>query len=169
MSRALQLVLKQVARLREEEAREDAWFILPPAEDEDVNWMAFSVEIEGPKEYDPSPSGEPRASPYAEGLFRVALKLSDSYPAEAPDVRFTTRLWHPLVNEADGRLCVDFLKSQWTPTLGVRDVLVALRRMLAQPHLNNELSVNTSAKEELSDLARFDAHARAEVAKYALG
>lgn len=102
-------------------------------------------------------------------MFRVALKLSDSYPAEAPDVRFTTRLWHPLVNEADGRLCVDFLKSQWTPTLGVRDVLVALRRMLAQPHLNNELSVNTNAKEELSDLARFDAHARAEVAKYALG
>ena len=102
-------------------------------------------------------------------MFRVALKLSDSYPVEAPDVRFTTRLWHPLVNEADGRLCVDFLKSQWTPTLGVRVVVVALRRMLAQPHLNNELSVNTGAKEELSDLARFDAHARAEVAKYALG
>lgn len=40
--------LQQIAKLREEEAREDAWFILPPAEDEDVNWLAFSVEIEGP-------------------------------------------------------------------------------------------------------------------------
>ena len=42
------LLFQQVAALREEESRDDCWFILPEENDEDVNWMAFSVEIEGP-------------------------------------------------------------------------------------------------------------------------
>ncbi len=156
-----------MAKLREEEAREDAWFILPAAEDEEVRWLDFSVEVEGPAEYDPSPAEAARPSPYAEGLFRVSLKMTESFPSDAPEVKFLTRVWHPLVNEQDGRLCSEYLKSQWTPVMGIRDVLLIIRRMLAQPHLNNEMSVNSAAKEELKELDRFDAHAKSDVAKFA--
>ena len=40
--------MQQVAKLREEEASESSWFVLPEEGDEDVNWMNFTVEIEGP-------------------------------------------------------------------------------------------------------------------------
>lgn len=39
---------QQVAKLREEEASDASWFVLPEEGDEDVNWMNFTVEIEGP-------------------------------------------------------------------------------------------------------------------------
>lgn len=34
--------------LREQEANDDCWFILPPKEDDRVDWFNFSVEIVGP-------------------------------------------------------------------------------------------------------------------------
>ena len=74
-----------------------------------------------------------RPSPYAKGLFRVALKFGDTYPREAPEVAFTTRVWHPQVDVASGKPCVDYLRTQWKDTLGVRDVLVMLRQLLASP------------------------------------
>jgi ubiquitin-protein ligase len=112
-----------------------------------------------------------RPSPYKGGLFRVAIKVPDSYPAEAPEVRcgapplrapttqtarasivltafafvpcvprrrlsqvaFQTRVWHPQVAPESGKPCVDFLKEQWKPTHGLRDVLVMLRQLLGSP------------------------------------
>jgi hypothetical protein len=41
------LTLQQVAKMREEEASDASWFVLPE-EGDDVNWMSFSVEVEGP-------------------------------------------------------------------------------------------------------------------------
>ena len=74
-----------------------------------------------------------RPSPYKGGLFRVGIRVPDNYPAEAPEVHFQTRIWHPQVVPESGKPCVDFLKEQWKPTCGVRDVLVMLRQLLASP------------------------------------
>jgi hypothetical protein len=50
--------LQQVARLRDEEASEECWFMLPEAGDDDVNWMDFEVEIMGPVSGQPSAARE---------------------------------------------------------------------------------------------------------------
>ncbi len=48
-------------------------------------------------------------------------------------VMFVTRVWHPQVDYETGKPCVDFLREQWKPTMGLRDVLVMLRQLLASP------------------------------------
>jgi len=84
-------------------------------------------------------------------------------------------VWHPLVSDDkdhSGKLCEDYMKEQWAlfvppgPAPTVRDVLVVLRRLLAQPHLNNDMHVNSAAKAELKDIAAFDEHARTYTAKH---
>jgi ubiquitin-protein ligase len=151
-----------------EENAEDAWFILPAAGDESFDWRKFTVEVLGPLEYDPSPDAAPRPSPFSEGLFRVELSVPDAFPSAPPAIKFVTKLFHPLVNLDDGRLCADFMTSQWNSTgFGLRDVLVIVRRMLAQPHLNNDLCVNIAAKELLGDIDKFDSHVKDFTAKYA--
>jgi hypothetical protein len=40
--------LQQIGELREEERSESCWFVLPDEGDDDVNWFAFTVEVEGP-------------------------------------------------------------------------------------------------------------------------
>jgi len=159
---------QQLASMRDEESRDGAWFILPVAGDETFAWASFTAEILGPDEYDPSPDAAPRASPFKDGLFRLAFAVPEGFPAAAPAVTFKTKLFHPLVNEEDGRLCNEFMASQWPAAGGtLRDALVIARRMLAQPHLNNDMCVNTAAKEMLGDLNAYDAKVKAYTEKYA--
>ena len=58
-------------------------------------------------------------------------------PPPAPPVRaqvtFHTKVWHPQIALESGKPCVDLLKEQWKPTLGLRDVLSMLRQLLASP------------------------------------
>ena len=128
--------VQQIAKLREEEASDSSWFVLPEEGDEDVNWLSFSVEIEAPEYYSVNPlknaEGD-RLSPYRNGLFRVHLKISENYPAEAPEATFQTKIWHPQIAPDSGKPCVDYLKEQWKSTMGIRDVLVMLRQLLASP------------------------------------
>lgn len=77
-------------------------------------------------------SGE-RESPYKGGMFKIEIRLPGNYPQDPPDVKFATRIWHPQVDRETGKPCVDFLREQWKPTLGLRDVLVMLRQLLGSP------------------------------------
>ncbi len=143
------------------------------------NWFQFSVDIQGPDEYDPSASADgaaPRPSPYRDGLFRVELHFTDSFPETPPSVKFLHRVWHPLVSddaEHVGKLCEDFMKEQWTrfkppsPAGTVKDVLLAVRGLLKSPHINVDLFVNGEAREQLKNMDDFDAKAAAYTAKYA--
>lgn len=154
---SLRLIVKQVAALRAEEESEDSWFTLPYAGDEDVDWSRFEVTICGPA----------APSPYAAGMFRVRVSLPDDYPRAPPAVEFLTRVWHPNIHLESGRPCVDLLREAWKPGAStLRDLLLTLRELLAAP--NPADSVNPeAAREMLEDRAAFDAHAEAEVKKYA--
>lgn len=66
-------------------------------------------------------------------MFKIEIRLPSNYPQDPPDVKFATRIWHPQVDRESGKPCVDFLKEQWKPTLGLRDVLVMLRQLLGSP------------------------------------
>lgn len=183
--------------------------------------------------YTVNPTGDgDRASPYKDGMFRLRIILSDTYPTEAPtvssatstsgqlqratlllaecfavpmcaalfllssrpfmhalllhflsffclllpspvpppstlQVMFQTRVWHPQIDAESGKPCVDFLKEQWKPTSTLRDILVAMRQLLASPSSTD--SVNSAAASEIgSGWEAFEKHAAEETAKYAM-
>lgn len=169
-NRAIIAVAKQVAKLREEEAQEDSWFVLPDEGDDSTNWTNFTVEIEGPENYTVNPVKDEqgnRPSPFKGGLFRINLKIGENYPMEAPEVAFQTRVWHPQVSPDNGKPCVDLLKEQWNPKLGIRDVLVMLRQMLGNP--TTEGGVNSEACGQLTrSVAEFEKVAADYTRKYAM-
>jgi hypothetical protein len=80
----------------------------------------------------PADAGD-RPSPYAGGFFTAEVHLPPNYPQDAPEVAFITKVWHPQVDYETGKPCVDFLREQWRPAMGLRDVLVMLRQLLASP------------------------------------
>ncbi|GLI73806.1 hypothetical protein PoHVEF18_002035 [Penicillium ochrochloron] len=85
----------------------------------------------------------PPGTPYAEGLWRLDLKMPQDYPKSPPKATFRTKIWHPNVEENTGAVCVDTLKRDWQSTLTLRDVLVTISCLLIHP--NPDSALNASA------------------------
>jgi ubiquitin-protein ligase len=57
-------------------------------------------------------------SPYASGVFFLQIQFPTDYPFKPPKVHFTTRIYHPNIN-ANGSICLDILRDQWSPALTI--------------------------------------------------
>lgn len=62
-------------------------------------------------------------TPYACGAFRVKLALGKDYPNGPPKAFFLTKIFHPNVS-SNGEICVNTLKKDWKPDLGIKHVLL---------------------------------------------
>ena len=60
----------------------------------------------------------PDDSPYAGGVFFLNIHFPADYPFKPPKVSFTTRIYHCNIN-ANGGICLDILKDQWSPALTI--------------------------------------------------
>ncbi|KAJ5682216.1 Ubiquitin-conjugating enzyme E2 [Penicillium macrosclerotiorum] len=85
----------------------------------------------------------PAGTPYAQGIWRLNLKMPEDYPQSPPKATFRTRIWHPNVEELTGAVCVDTLKRDWQSKLTLRDVLVTISCLLIHP--NPDSALNSSA------------------------
>jgi ubiquitin-conjugating enzyme (huntingtin interacting protein 2) len=101
----------------------------------------------------------PRDTPYEGGIFVVDIALGSQYPFVAPKMRFTTKVWHPNVSSANGAICLDILKDQWSPALTLRTALLSLQALLASP-VPDDPQDAVVARQYLSDQRAFERQAR---------
>ncbi|CAK6437490.1 unnamed protein product [Pipistrellus nathusii] len=121
----IRLVYKEVTTLTTDPP--DGIKVFPNEED----LTDLQVTIEGPE-----------GTPYAGGLFRMKLLLGKDFPASPPKGYFLTRIFHPNVG-ANGEICVNVLKRDWTAELGIRHVLLTIKCLLIHP--NPESALNEEA------------------------
>ncbi|MBA0804073.1 hypothetical protein Gohar_014227, partial [Gossypium harknessii] len=62
-------------------------------------------------------------TPYENGVFRMKLLLSHDFPHSPPKGYFLTKIFHPNI-APNGEICVNTLKKDWNPSLGLRHVLI---------------------------------------------
>lgn len=93
----------------------------------------------------------PAGTPYAVGVFRVKLTLSKDFPQTPPKAYFLTKIFHPNV-AANGEICVNTLKKDWKPDLGIKHILLTIKCLLIVP--NPESALNEEAGKML--LERYD-------------
>jgi ubiquitin-conjugating enzyme E2 D/E len=107
----------------------------------------------------------PEDSPYAGGVFFLNIYFPADYPFKPPKVNFTTRIYHCNIN-ANGGICLDILKDQWSPALTISKVLLSICSLLTDANPDDPL-VPEIAQIYRTDRARHDATAREWTAKYA--
>ncbi|TFK27391.1 UBC-like protein [Coprinopsis marcescibilis] len=71
-------------------------------------------------------------SPYKGGTFNLKLSLPPNFPFKAPTVTFTTKIYHPGINE-EGAICVPVLRDEWKPTITLSSVLHIIQDKLNNP------------------------------------
>ncbi|KAL9240058.1 hypothetical protein vseg_014319 [Gypsophila vaccaria] len=81
----------------------------------------------------------PAGTPYENGVFRMKLILSSDFPYSPPKGYFLTKIFHPNISNA-GEICVNTLKKDWNPTLGLRHVLLVIRCLLIEPFPESALN-----------------------------
>ncbi|KAK2703707.1 hypothetical protein QYM36_017864 [Artemia franciscana] len=81
----------------------------------------------------------PAGTPYACGTFRVKLVLGRDFPQGPPKGYFLTKIFHPNV-AANGEICVNTLKKDWKPDLGIKQVLLTIKCLLIVPNAESALN-----------------------------
>lgn len=97
----------------------------------------------------------PAGTPYEGGLFRVKLVLGKDFPAAPPKGFFLTKIFHPNV-ASNGEICVNTLKKDWKPELGVKHILLTVKCLLIVP--NPESALNEEAGKLL--LEKYDDYSK---------
>ncbi|KAL7423287.1 hypothetical protein Q5752_002588 [Cryptotrichosporon argae] len=115
-STAAKRIRKEIADL----AHENLGSIkLAPNESNVFQWLATL----------PGPAG----SPYEGGQFEVEITVPNDYPFSPPHLRFLTRVYHCNIN-SQGGICLDLLKTAWSPALSLYKVILSLSSLLTDPN-----------------------------------
>jgi len=100
----------------------------------------------------------PADTPYFGGMFRLKLILCKGFPAQPPKAYFITKIFHPNV-ASNGEICVNTLKKDWKPELGIKHILLTVKCLLIVP--NPESALNEEAgKLLLEDYDEYSSRAR---------
>ena len=66
----------------------------------------------------------PEDTPYSGGVFKLSIDFPSHYPFKPPKICFKTKIYHCNIN-AQGKICLDILKTNWSPALSISKVLLS--------------------------------------------
>lgn len=92
------------------------------------NLYEWSAVIDGPED-----------TPYAGGTFNLMITFPSTYPKDPPEVKFTTKIYHPNVDQ-NGVICMDILSSEWRDFKGsyqVPRLLLSIIALLSDPNFES--------------------------------
>jgi ubiquitin-conjugating enzyme E2 D/E len=107
----------------------------------------------------------PADTPYQGGVFFLDITFTTDYPFKPPNMRFMTKVYHPNIN-SNGGICMDILKTQWSPALTITKLLLCVSSLLNEPNPEDPL-VPDIARQFKVDRKGFERTAREWTAKFA--
>ena len=74
----------------------------------------------------------PSCSPYEDGIFQVRVELHDDYPEKRPWLYFITKMFHPNIQQSDGKISMTLLYN-WVSTITIEEVLYGFLEIMVDP------------------------------------
>jgi peroxin-4 len=110
----------------------------------------------------------PRDTPYEGGKFTMMLRVPPDYPLNAPEARFKTRIFHPNIHFKTGEVCLDILKTNWTPAWTLLSVCQAVLAMLSDPNADSPLNCDAGNLIRCSDMRGYNGLAKMYTIDFAM-
>ncbi|KZV95979.1 hypothetical protein EXIGLDRAFT_671542 [Exidia glandulosa HHB12029] len=132
---------------------------------EDLGKMSLAPKDDDMFQWDAVLPG-PEGSVYEGGMFAVSIQLPQDYPFTPPKATFKTRIYHCNISDS-GNICIDILKTNWSPALSLLKVLLSLSSLLSDPNPKDPL-VPVIATQYMRQRKKHDETAREWTRLYAL-
>ncbi|ORX50351.1 ubiquitin-conjugating enzyme [Piromyces finnis] len=81
---------------------------------------------------------------YKGGRFELAISVPKTYPIQPPKIRFVTKICHPNVHFKTGEICLDLLKTEWSPAWTLQSACMAICVLLTQPEPSSPLNCDAA-------------------------
>lgn len=107
----------------------------------------------------------PEKSLYQGGVFFLHISFPKDYPFKPPKVVFRTRIFHCNINSS-GAICLDILKTEWSPALTISKVLLSICSLLTDANPHDPL-VGSIAQQYVNQRESHDDQAREWTRRYA--
>jgi len=79
-----------------------------------------------------------------DGLWALSITIPSTYPNMPPTIRFKTPICHANVHFKTGEICLDLLKTSWTPAYTISTTLTAIHQLLTNPEPDSPLNVDVA-------------------------
>ena len=84
-------------------------------------------------------------TPFEGYKWRIMLNFPQDYPYKAPTAKFMDRMFHPNVSYNSGEICIDILKTAWSPALKIHSILVSIQSLINDPNPRSTLNSEAGA------------------------
>lgn len=109
----------------------------------------------------------PKGTPFEGGKYRLLLRVPKEYPMVPPHAHFITKVFHPNVQFENGDVCLNILKSEWTPAWGLRTVCLAVLILLGDPEPSSPFNCDAGNLLREGDLLGYSSLVRYYAGRFA--
>ncbi|KAL1921649.1 uncharacterized protein VTP21DRAFT_10291 [Calcarisporiella thermophila] len=108
-----------------------------------------------------------RDSLYEGGIFELRIEVPRTYPIHPPSVRFITKICHPNIHFKTGEICLDILKTAWSPAWTLATTCTAIQLLLAHPEPSSPLNCDAANLMRCGDMVAYGSLVRMYTQLYA--
>jgi peroxin-4 len=87
------------------------------------------------------------------GRWLLTLQIPSDYPLHPPTIHFATPICHANVHFKTGEICLDLLKSSWSPAYTISSTLTAVHQLLTSAEPDSPLNIDVAVLLREGDLA----------------
>ncbi|CAK0735463.1 E2 ubiquitin-protein ligase peroxin 4 [Coccomyxa viridis] len=109
----------------------------------------------------------PANTPYQGGVFELDIKVPDQYPLVPPIVFYRTKIFHPNVHFKTGEICLDILKTAWSPAWTLHSTCQAILALMSDAAPDSPLNCDAGNLLRAGDIRGYNAMARMYAIEFA--
>jgi peroxin-4 len=85
------------------------------------------------------------------GRWLLDIHIPTQYPLSPPSIRFVTPICHPNVDFKTGEICLDTLKTAWTPALTISATMTTIQQLLNSAEPDSPLNLDIAQLFRIGD------------------
>ncbi|KAK9720728.1 E2 ubiquitin-protein ligase peroxin 4 [Basidiobolus ranarum] len=105
---------------------------------------------------------------YEGGEFELLINIPHNYPIYPPNIKFLTRVCHPNVHFKTGEICLDILKTAWSPAWTLQSTCLAISLLLSNPEPSSPLNCDAANLLRCEDQLGYNSLVRMYTQLYAM-